>query len=92
VVSWTPPEVGVPDLYVVTLVYLRVLNGRPSFQNIIFYCEDNSFRIPPEILVNGNWYALVISARVSEGMAIDTPGSGSALAGSADCVTARFTP
>jgi hypothetical protein len=92
-ISWEPPAMGKPDLYVVRILRARVAGGTAVMESVAaLYTEETHFDVPPDVLQFGESYVLRITTLVGEGLAVTNPWKWPVRIGWADCVTARFSP
>ncbi len=93
VLSWSPPAIGSPSSYVVTIRALRNLQPGEVGELRATVFDATSFRVPPGFLTAGVTYSAVITARSAPW---DVPQRLPFRDGfpryTADCLTAEFQP
>ena len=92
-VSWSPPELGTPDVYKLYLYRARVTEGRVVFDFLaVFYSEETSLRIPPDLLQFGESYVLMLESLIEDGVSVTRPYHRAQHRNFAQTITARFVP
>jgi hypothetical protein len=92
-VSWSPPEVGTPEVYKLYLYRARVSEGRVLFDFLaVFYTDATSLRLPPDLLQFGESYVLIVEALIEDGVSVNKPFNRAVHRNFAQAITARFTP
>jgi hypothetical protein len=92
-VSWSPPEVGTPEVYKLYLYRARVSEGRVLFDYLaVFFTEATSLRLPPDLLQFGESYVLKLEALIEDGVSVNKPFHRAVHRAFSQTVTARFTP
>jgi len=92
-VSWSPPQIGTPEIYKVFVYRARVSDGRVLFDYLsVLYSAETSVRLPPDLLQFGESYVLVLEALIEDGVRVNKPFNRAAHRNFAQAVTARFSP
>jgi hypothetical protein len=88
-VSWTPPAIGTPAGYALSVL---PISGNAPPPAILFLTADTSITLPPCLLAEGDTYYFVITAIVTDGSIAAYPYLSSVEWAVADALTSGVTP